>query len=120
VHIYSIDVAGLDKGVGSSGLITAEDEFSLAGLNARMRSGEPDAEDVLTSLALDTGGLLFLNRNFYGETLKQIDEDSSNYYVLAFRPEDKGKAKKGAYRALHIKVNRPRVTVRARKGYVVQ
>ena len=120
VHIYSIDVTGLDKGVGSSGMLSAPESTSLAGMNARMRGPETTPEGVLTSLALDTGGLVFFNSNHYLEPLKRIDDDSSHYYVLAFRPDDKGRQKTGAYRALRVKIDRPHLTVRARKGYLVR
>ena len=121
VHIYSIDVVGLDKGAGSSAILTAtQPEFADASAaNAAHVKGEPSKEDVLTQLALDTGGLLFLNRNYYVDALKAIDDDSSNYYVLAFRPDQKGrKARKGAFLTLHVTVDRPDLNVRARKGYV--
>jgi VWFA-related protein len=121
VHIYSVDAVGLDKGVGASRILTAtQPEFANSSAANYAHGISMGKEDLLTDLALDTGGLLFLNQNFYVETLKRIDQDSSNYYVLAFRPDDKAKPKKGDIRSLRVKVHRPHVTVRARKGYVVQ
>jgi VWFA-related protein len=122
VHIYSIDVVGLDKGIGSSAILTAtQPAFSdSSAANAAHVRGDPGPEDLLTQLAADTGGLLFLNQNYYGDALRTIDEDTSDYYVLAFRPDASDKnVRKGAFRNLKVTVERPGVKVRARKGYVV-
>jgi VWFA-related protein len=122
VHIYSIDVAGLDKGISSSTLFTeTQPAFGSLSPSAGYAKGDPRPDDLLTQLALDTGGLLFLNQNYYVDTLQKIDEDTSDYYVLAFRPDSTDKkVRKGAFRSLKVTVRRPDVTLRARKGYVVQ
>jgi VWFA-related protein len=67
------------------------------------------------ALAEETGGTSVRNTNDLLRGLGRVANESSAYYMLGFQPE---KAPDGKWRKLAVKVNRSKVTVRARKGYV--
>ena len=60
--------------------------------------------DVLTSLALDTGGDRVFNYNNFREPLDKLARETSTYYVIGYRPS---RAFDGSYRRLEVKVLRP-------------
>ena len=110
-RIYAIDVRGLNRGRGA-GIIdqrTAEDpggpavQFDLQ-------------EDGPNSLAVDTGGMMIRNENNIGRALDTIAQDTARYYVLGYQPQRA--AFDGTFRAIEVRVKRPGLRVRARRGYL--
>ena len=77
-------------------------------------SGDNDA-DVLSSLAIDTGGEVMMNRNDLRPAIDIVARSAGTYYVLGYAPT---RPMDGAYHGITVKVTRPGLTVRARKGYV--
>lgn len=75
-------------------------------------------QDALNALARDTGGRALRNMNYFERWVTATLDETSNYYLLAWRPEsDFEKAKK--FRNVKISViGRPDLTVRAPSGYV--
>ena len=72
-------------------------------------------QDFLRSVAENTGGIAVVNTNAPEARIPAIFTATSAYYLIGFevqKPDD------GKYRRLEVKVNRPDVTVHARKGYV--
>ena len=71
--------------------------------------------DTLRVLADNTDGRAIVNRNDLATGMKQIMRDASGYYLLGYTstatPTD------GKYNTIDVKVKRPGVEVRARKGY---
>jgi VWFA-related protein len=106
VAIYTVDPRGLapfeydiDKAVGPQ----TDSKFLSASL------------DTLRALALETDGRAILNRNDLDVGMKQIMRDSSGYYLLGYTSTQ---AKNdGKFHPISVKVKRPGVQVRARKGY---
>lgn len=104
--IYALDPRGLATGNFD---ITANISMttSQASLNATI--------DTLRSLAENTDGRAIVNRNDLGGGLKQIVRDSSAYYLVGYNstqaPTD------GKFHAIKVRVKRPGVQVRARRGY---
>jgi VWFA-related protein len=112
VRIYSLDTRGLNRGSAGSDILTSANPSQPA-LSAP--SFGDVAADGPNSLAVDTGGFAIRNENDFGKAFDEIDRDTSSYYVLGFRttrPLD------GKFHALEVKIKRPGVSVRARKGYV--
>jgi VWFA-related protein len=66
------------------------------------------------SLAENTGGASIRNTNDLLGGLQRVAAESSVYYLLGYQPE---KAPDGKWHKLAVKVDRPGVTVRARRGY---
>jgi VWFA-related protein len=71
--------------------------------------------DSLRVLAENTDGRAIVNRNDLAAGMKQIMRDASGYYLLGYTstagPTD------GKFHAIDVRVKRPGVDVRARKGY---
>jgi VWFA-related protein len=71
--------------------------------------------DSLRVLAENTDGRAIVNRNDLAAGMKQIVRDSSAYYLVGYSstiaPSD------GKFHEIKVKVKRPGVQVRARKGY---
>ncbi|MEO8260538.1 MAG: VWA domain-containing protein [Acidobacteriota bacterium] len=106
VAIYTVDPRGLpafefdiNEGVGT----TVDASY--------LRS----AQETLRALALETDGRAILNRNDLDVGMKQIVRDSSAYYLLGYTsPQLKTD---GKFHSINVRVKRPGVQVRARKGY---
>src|SRR5207247_876107 len=110
--VYFIDVKGLAglsmygadqptaPSTGDVGLISMEEAFlETAGTE---------------SLAENTGGASIRNTNDLLGGLQRVAEESAVYYLLGYQPE---KSPDGKWHKLTVKVSRPGVTVRARRGY---
>ena len=71
--------------------------------------------DTLRTLAEKTDGRAIVNRNDLAVGMKQITRDSSAYYLIGYNssqaPTD------GKFHKIKVRVKRPGVQVRARKGY---
>jgi VWFA-related protein len=116
VVIYSIDARGL-----ISGTLDATNNM-LPDANGRMAAMAGTeilvTQDALNALAVDTGGRALRNQNYFDRWVENVLDETSNYYVVAWRPateEEKG----SKFRDLKISiVGRPELTVRAPRGYV--
>jgi hypothetical protein len=69
----------------------------------------------LRTLAEETGGIAVINTNSFDATFSRIVQDNSSYYVLAYYPPNP--KRDGKFHNIQVRVNRPGVTVRARRGY---
>jgi VWFA-related protein len=71
--------------------------------------------DTLYTLANNTDGRAIVNRNDLATGMKQIMRDASGYYLLGYTsssaPTD------GKFHSIDVRVKRPGVEIRARKGY---
>jgi VWFA-related protein len=83
--------------------------------NASDRKSLNESIDALRVLADNTDGRAIVNRNDLASGMKQIMRDSSGYYLLGYTstaaPTD------GKFHTIDVRVKRPGVEVRARKGY---
>ena len=104
--IYSLDPRGL-----------AVFEYDInEGVGGRMDKAALDnTMNTLRTLAEETDGRAIVNRNDLEGGLKQVVRDSSAYYLIGYNssqaPSD------GKFHEIKVKVKRPGVQVRARKGY---
>jgi VWFA-related protein len=116
VSIYGIDPRGLtDLGDESIEISSYPDDTSL-GIGAGSLQNELRvAQDSLRTLSEETGGFAVVNRNDFSTAFQRIVEDNSSYYLLAYYPPD---AKAGRVHKIDVRVTRPGLTVRARRGYV--
>jgi len=103
--IYAIDPRGLATG-----------EFDMS----ENVGGKVDqdflraTQDTLQVLALNTDGRAIINRNDLEKGLRQVVRDTSAYYLLGYNssaPAD------GKFHEIKIRLKRPGVQVRSRKGY---
>jgi VWFA-related protein len=116
VAIYGIDPRGLTND-GELGIEVGSfpDDTSL-GINSTSLQNEVRlGQDSLRVLADETGGFAAVNSNDFSRAFQRLVSDNSSYYVLGYYPtNDK---RDGRFRKIEVRVNRPGLTVRARKGY---
>jgi VWFA-related protein len=74
-----------------------------------------NTQQTLRNLAIETDGRAILNRNDLDVGMKQIMRDSSGYYLIGYSSTQ---AKSdGKFHAITVRVKRPGLQVRSRKGY---
>lgn len=73
-------------------------------------------QDSLRVLAEETGGFAALNSNDFTSAFERIQKENSTYYVLGYYPTND--RRDGNLRRIEVKVNRPGLDVRFRKGYL--
>jgi VWFA-related protein len=107
VAIYSVDPRGL-----------ANFEFGIDGPSIGIKTDSQylrSTQETLRTLSLLTDGRAIVNRNDLTMGMKQIIRDSSAYYLLGYTSS---LAKSdGKFHEIKVRVKRPGVTVRSRKGY---
>jgi VWFA-related protein len=114
VTVYAIDPRGVGAGLDEAIELTPlPDETNPMGpvLDAVRRG-----QDSLRSIADGTGGFAAVNQNDLNNTFARIIQENSSYYVLGYYPAND--RRDGRFRSVDVKVKRPGLTVRARKGYV--
>jgi VWFA-related protein len=74
-----------------------------------------EASEGSEGLALDTGGLVLRNTNDLGAGLARIGRETRSYYLLGYAPTNR--AADGRFRRIEVRVARPGVVLRARRGY---
>ena len=104
--IYAVDPRGLSTG-----------EFDIAD-NIGQRQSQEALRSTMASLqvlAENTDGRAIVNRNDLAKGMEQIVRDSSAYYLVGYNstqaPQD------GKFHPIRVRMKRPGVQVRARKGY---
>jgi VWFA-related protein len=91
--------------------------FARSGLLSQMASLEATLpQEYLRTLAGDTGGRAFVSTNDLGQGLRRAWADASQYYLIGYTPG--AERKKGRYHKIDVKVSRPDLDLRFRRGYV--
>ena len=103
--IYTVDPRGL-SGVVDSGQYIDQSEW---------RTYLQKTQSSLRYIAEQTGGFPVVNTNDFATEFKRIDAETSDYYVLGFYSTNPDPVKR--VRSLEVKVDRPEVTVSARRQY---
>jgi VWFA-related protein len=113
--IYTIDTRGLVTGSIDA---STKDAFDPEGRSVRLKLAEVTAaQDPLNALASDTGGRALLNTNDLQKGISQALQETSTYYLLAWRPESTDLAK-DRFRRIEVRVkDHPDLTVRVRSGF---
>ena len=116
VVIYTIDARGLVSGVAdATGSVPMDANGQLESANMREVVA---SQDALNALAADTGGRALRNQNTFGQFVNAALEETSRYYLIAWRPEENG-GKNEKLRRIEVSVaGRPDLTVRAARGFV--
>ena len=98
------------------GLATSEFDLSQPAISQRTDNNYLESSlDALRVLSNNTDAKAIVNRNDLDGGLKQILRDSSAYYLLGYNSTLT--AADGKFHEIKVKVSRPGVQVRARKGY---
>jgi VWFA-related protein len=110
IAFYTVDAAGL-RAQNPSAAARNMTRFGVSPFGVEPYVG-------LESLAKDTGGLYVDATNDLTAFAQTAIEDLRHYYLLGYTPANA--APNGKYRSIKVSVNRPDVTVRARKGYLAE
>ena len=73
-----------------------------------------DSDSAQLSLALGTGGL-YLTSNRIGDSFQEMDQDTSAFYSLGYRP---ARPEDNKMHKIRVQVLKPGLVARSRKGYV--
>jgi VWFA-related protein len=115
VVIYTMDARGLTTGLPDASTSVAGDKPGrLTGIN----SGELSAsQDLLRTLAADTGGRALLNTNALDKALANTLSETSAYYLIAWKP-DRPPDSANKFQRLEISIKgHPELSVRSRRGF---
>jgi hypothetical protein len=116
VVIYTLDARGI---VSDSINITNDKPIDSKGMLIGASIGEISAsQDGLNALAADTGGQAFRNTNLpMHEWVERVMDETSNYYLLAWKPDNE-EQKRGKFKHIEVSiVGRPDLRVRVRTSY---
>lgn len=118
VAIYAIDprgLAGFEEGITAAGTPSGvtPSQFSVTGtLLDSLRL----SQQSLQVLANETGGFAAINRNDFAGAFERVVRENSTYYMLGYYSTNE--RRDGRFRRLEVRVRRPGLQVRARRGYV--
>lgn len=117
VAIYGVDARGLASAADDSIQVGAFPEDRSLGIDGSALQNEVRlGQDSLRVLSDETGGFAVVNQNDLTAAFRRLVDDNSSYYVLGYHPSND--RRDGRFRKIDVRVNRPGVTVRARRGYV--
>jgi VWFA-related protein len=85
--------------------------LTLVGDRASLKS----RQDAMHELAINTDGLAVMDSNDLDAGLKRISDDLTSYYLLGYYSTNT--KLDGRFRQIRVRVKRPGVQVRARRGY---
>ncbi len=116
VVIYTIDARGLFSGLpGVTNDVPFDKQNRLE--SANLREG-PASQDALNALAEDTGGRALRNQNYFDKWVNRILDETSNYYLLAWRPS-KEEETATTFKNIKVRViDHPEFTVRLPRGFL--
>jgi VWFA-related protein len=118
VSIYPVDVRGLSAfppgGQAQSASLHGQSGYSGASVLNDL-NGNASSQETLYTLADDTGGKAFMDTNDFSGVFKQVQKDTSAYYVLGYTSTNH--SKDGHFRRLKVQVNRPDLKLEYRPGY---
>ncbi|MGQ0735773.1 MAG: VWA domain-containing protein, partial [Acidobacteriota bacterium] len=117
VAIYGIDVRGLGAGADDAIEIQSLPDDTTLGLTSTAFQNEVRmGQDSLRVLADETGGFASVNTNDIAASFRRLVDENSSYYILGYYPSND--RRDGRFRRIEVRVTRPGLTVRARRGYV--
>jgi VWFA-related protein len=104
VSVYPIDARGLSKATYRLDLETLK------------TSHDPTINiSTMNSIAAETGGVAYANRNDLDRGVRLALDDSREVYVMTYYP--KAITEDGAYHQIRVRTSRPGVQLRFRRGY---
>ncbi len=115
--VYGIDPRGLrgaDLELAQVGSIASDP--TLGPGTATLHQETLRDQTTLRTVSEYTGGFAVVNTSQFGTAFDRIFEENSSYYMLGYYPTNR--RRDGKFRKIDVRVNRPGVNVRARRGYL--
>jgi VWFA-related protein len=109
ITFYGVDARSLDPAGGSSA-----SDYPLLARSGVSSLARQDSQEGMTVLARETGGIALLNSNDFETGVARIYRDASVYYSIGVTLS---KLPGSGHQSVRVDVNRPGVTVRARRSY---
>jgi VWFA-related protein len=104
VPVYSIDPRGLPDCSAYRG-----------GCGPIPGGNIPKQQQLMRTIAENTGGLAFVNNSDITRAVRELIEDNSSFYVLGYYPDPS--VRDGKFHDVDVKVKRPGLRIRAKDGY---
>lgn len=115
--VYTMDVRGTMLGLGSASDASTNDYTGANSRKAGLVMGEISAtQEPLKIIADETGGRAIFNSNAIADNIGQAIAETSDYYLLAWRPESETVRSGKARLKVTIK-DRPDLRVRLRNSF---
>jgi VWFA-related protein len=115
VAVYPVDARGLMVVPGFDASVRGLPRIGAPARGGSKLSAINDNIDSMKELASRTGGRAAYNTNDLGRAIRQAIDDSTVTYTIGYYSTDD--RQDGKFREIHVKVDRPHVDVRYRKGY---
>jgi VWFA-related protein len=118
IAVYPLDVRGIPW-LGAEGGSYSGDVFSPRGGDYGDRSGQnaelSQVHESMLDIARQTGGHAYFNNNDVPGQIQDVIQTASNYYTLAYRPDNQ--EWNGKFRRVSVKTSQSNLKVRCRPGY---
>lgn len=116
VVIYTIDARGLFSGqLDATNNVPLDPQGRLE--SASLREGS-SAQDALNALAGDTGGRALRNQNYFDRWVGKVLDETSNYYLLAWRPNSEAQTSSEFKNITARVIDHPEYTIRLPRGFL--
>jgi VWFA-related protein len=121
IAVYPVDARGLvgqlqggaeNQGIDAGGQFVGGQE--LAQVIQQAGGAVEETQATMKQVAGDTGGKVYTNLNDLNHSVALSVEDGASYYLLGYTPAGKPD---GKFHKIEVKVDRPGVSVRSRRGY---
>jgi VWFA-related protein len=118
VVVYTIDARGLISGQLD---VTNNVPMDIKGRLEHASVREiPASQDAMNALARDTGGRALRNQNYFDQWVGKILDETSNYYLLAWRPNREEGVSPGFKNITVRVIGHPEYNVRLPRGFLTQ
>jgi VWFA-related protein len=116
VSFYGIDPRGLGAGMDETIDIASLPDDPTVNLGpGSIQEEVRQAQNSLRTISTETGGFAVVNKTDMTEAFSRIVRENSSYYLIGYYSSDE--RRDGKFRSVGVRVKRPGLEVRARKGY---
>lgn len=115
VSVYTVDARGLVGDSVSASQRLSQRTVRLGNAQQIQQRTVRAPQEILYSMADGTGGTASLNTNDMARGMQAAARDAQAYYLLSYTPQ--GGRKEGQFYPIEVKVARPGLKIRYRRGY---
>jgi VWFA-related protein len=115
VSVYTVDARGLMGDAVPGSQRVPSRLIRLGNAQAIQQRAVREPQEILYSIADGTGGSASINTNDMARGMQAAARDGRAYYLLGYAPT--GDRKEGRYYPIEVKVTRPGLKLRYRRGY---